>query len=134
MGIVFPAWEGKEFIQEEPVTSHALELFTDASTVGFGAVFGDNWFYSAWPPHLIEKHINFLELFAIGAALFTWGHAWINKQIIFFSHNSCIAHVWCTGACSNKYIMKLVRASLFKSYEHMGSKKDKVNNRKGISI
>ena len=35
----FPSWNGVEFIQQDLVTSHSLRLFTDASLLGFGAVY-----------------------------------------------------------------------------------------------
>ena len=34
-----PSWNGVEFIQQDLVTSHSLRLFTDASLLGFGAVY-----------------------------------------------------------------------------------------------
>ena len=34
-----PSWNGVELIQQDLVTSHSLRLFTDASLLGFGAVY-----------------------------------------------------------------------------------------------
>ena len=34
-----PSWNGIEFIQQDIITSHSLKLFTDASFLGFGAVY-----------------------------------------------------------------------------------------------
>ena len=70
----FPYWNGKEFFQDNPVSSDALLLFTDASGVhGFGAVYGVHWFACQWPVAMLVYHINFKELFAVVAAVFTWG-------------------------------------------------------------
>ena len=107
-----PSWNGVECFQHVMVTSHSLQLFTDASSLGFGAVYRTHWFSSTWPTNMVNAHINVQELFAIVAAVFTWGHVWVNQQVLFYTDNSCIVHVWKTGTCRNKDIMKLVR-SLF---------------------
>ena len=92
-----PSWNGRERIQTHPVTSHALKLFTDASLLGFGAVYKDRWFSQAWPPTFKEYHINFLELFAIVASVFTWGKDWSNQQIIFYTDNLSITQGFFPG-------------------------------------
>ena len=104
-----PGWNGVDLIQSEPATSNALKLFTDASGQGVGAVFDSEWFSAPWPPSFKELHINFQELFAIVAAVFTWGHRWKDCQILFFTDNQAITHVWRSGTSSNQQIMKLVR-------------------------
>ena len=104
-----PSWNGVCFIQSEPVTSVSLSLYTDASGVGFGAVFGQKWFSHPWPEDYSSFHINIKELFAIVAAVLTWGHEWHDQQILFFTDNSAITHVWRTGTSVDRVIMKLVR-------------------------
>ena len=113
-----PSWNGVNFIQSDPVTSVSLRLFTDASNVGFGAVYGLEWFSLAWSPSLSVLHINVQELFAIVAAVYTWGKAWKNHQILFFTDNMAITQVWRTGTSSNPIIMKLVRNLFFFSATH----------------
>ena len=72
-----PTWNDVAMIQEDIETSHALQLFTDASSLGFGAVYGDWWMSVGWPPSAHVYDTNFLELFAIVAAVLTWGAWWI---------------------------------------------------------
>ena len=43
------SWNGIEFIQQDIITSHSLKLFTDASFLGFGAVYRSHWFSIPWP-------------------------------------------------------------------------------------
>ena len=105
-----PSWNGVEFMQSQPTTSHALQLFTDASFAGFGALFGTHWFSVPWPPGFPEYHINFLELFAILVAVFTWGDNWANQQIVFFTDNQSVTEIWRSGCCKDKDMMRLVRA------------------------
>ena len=80
-------WNGREFIQSKPVSSDSINLFTDASSHGFGAVFGSRWFSVAWPDRYTEHHINFLELFALLAAIFTWRSHFRNQQVIIYTDN-----------------------------------------------
>ena len=104
-----PSWNGVCIIQSEPLSSAALSLFTDASGLGFGAVFGDLWFSSEWSPLLSECHINIQELFTIVAAVLTWGTAWRDQQILLFTDNMALTHVWRTGSSSDSTIMALIR-------------------------
>ena len=113
-----PSWNGIEFIQQDIITSHSLKLFTDASFLGFGAVYRSHWFSIPWPRSFSQFHINYLELFAILAAVFSWGHEWSNKQILFFTDSQCVTTVWKSGTCRDKDIMKLVRALFLFSAKH----------------
>lgn len=107
-----PTWNGTAPFQDPPVSAKSLCLFTDAAaSLGFGAVFGSSWFSCQWP-RASEYHISFLELFAVVAAVFTWAERLQNKQIIIFTDNIAIVHVWKSGSCKDKSIMKLIR-SLF---------------------
>ena len=105
----FPSWNGVAFIQPEAVTSISLKLFSDASDLGFGALFGNLWFSSPWPSSFVDLHINVKELFAIVAAVLTWGEHLKDRQILFYTDNLPITHVWRSGTSSNPVIMKLVR-------------------------
>ena len=88
------SWNGVSLIQEPSINSVQLELFTDASNLGFGAVYGNYWFSCPWPESFTSFHINVKELFAVLAAIFTWGHHWHNKQIILFCDNTTVCNVW----------------------------------------
>ena len=107
-----PSWNGKCFIQSDLISSPSISLFTDASGLGLGSVYGKEWFSAPWPSAYSCFHINVLELFAIVAAVFTWGHSWENQQILFFTDNLSITQVWLTGSSRDPNIMTLVR-SLF---------------------
>ena len=105
-----PSWNGVEYIQPSPITSHTLRLFSDASNRGFGAVYHSHWFSEPWPSSFHQHHINYLELFAVVAAVFTWGHHWANQQILIFTDNMCITNIWKTVSCRDKDMMRLIRA------------------------
>ena len=103
-------WDTVEFIQSKPVSSDSLNLFTDASGLGFGAVFRSKWFSVGWLASYNEQHINFKELFALVAAIFTWGSHHRNKQVVIHTDNLPITQIWHTGSSRDKMIMKLIRA------------------------
>ena len=48
--------------------SHDIRLFTDASNIGFGAIYEHSWIQSGWNECMLEYSIDFKELFAIVAA------------------------------------------------------------------
>ena len=109
----FPSWNGVCLIQDELTAASDITLFTDASRIGCGAVYGTHWFSLALPESYSTFHISVLELFAIVVAVFTWGDQWQNKQILFHTDNESIVHVWQSGTSSNRNIMTLVRQLFF---------------------
>ena len=104
-----PGWNGVCMMQSEIITSPTISLFTDASDLGCGALYGDRWFSLPFPPKFVDHHISIRELFAIVAAVYTWGVEWENKQILIFTDNEAITHVWRTGRSKDPMIMNLVR-------------------------
>ena len=72
-----------------------LNFFSDASLnskLGMGAVFGNSWIIGMWGEKFIIEEspsIEFLELFALVAAVLTWGHApeLCNTRVIIYCNN-----------------------------------------------
>ena len=67
---------------------------------------------------MLPYHINFKELFAIIAAVFTWGKDWHNKQIVINTDNLTITNIWKSGSSPDKGMMRLVRAPFLFSAKH----------------
>ena len=105
-----PTWSGSAFIQHSPVTADSLSLYSDASGIGFGAYFDTHWFAIPWPQQYRGYDIGFRELFAITAAIFTWGDDLAGKQILFFTDNKNAVDLWHSGTSSDKDLMRLLRA------------------------
>ena len=103
------SWNGVSLIQEPYIDSSKMRLFTDASNIGFGAVYGDYWFSCPWPQKFIPMHINIKEMFAVLAAIFTWGHHWHNKQIVLFSDNTTVCNVWLSTTSKDSDLMFYIR-------------------------
>lgn len=94
------------------VYSTDLLLFTDAAKqVGLGATYGTSWIQASWSDHGMddEDDINFLELFAIMAAVLTWGHTWAGRRVVIVTDNKNITYVWSSGSSPKPKIMSLIR-------------------------
>ena len=57
-----PVWIGVSLLQEDPVSSIEIDLFTDASKVGCGGVLNRKWFSLSWPKKLFSYDINICEV------------------------------------------------------------------------
>ena len=108
-----PHWTSKSMIPpSRKVMSSDLFLHTDASDIGFGALFGTQWIQGSWPktsPKEKKSSIDFRELFAITAAALTWGNYWQGLRIVFVTDNKPISQVWDSGSSSSKPLMSLIR-------------------------
>ena len=60
---------GLRGLNEHWISSEKLELFTDASNLGFAGVLKGKWFQGSWPCSWEQKHITIKELFPIVLAL-----------------------------------------------------------------
>ena len=118
-----PSWNGITYIQDRPISSNDLHLFTDASALGLGGVFGDQWFSiptSAfhcipWFPQADEVFdINFWELLALFVAFLTWEHLFRDTQVTIHTDNEPLVYIWSRGS-RNARTMRLIRALFLRS-------------------
>ena len=91
------------------VLSTDIQLYTDASNIGYGAVYGNKWIRGVWDEYRRGMCINYKELFAILAATMTWGHEWKGKRVVFLTDNKTITHVWSSGTSPSPTLMSLIR-------------------------
>ncbi len=99
-GQFLPTWEGTSIHYDDYwLSAKTLELYTDASEIGAGAIFGQQWFSYPWTQQEVglaqrAKRLSmpFLELLAIGHALATWGDQLHGMQVVLFSDN--MGAVW----------------------------------------
>ena len=91
------------------IKSADMRLFTDASNIGYGAIFGTHWIQGSWSPSQLAKSISYRELFAITAAALTWGHQWSGNRVVFCTDNKPITQVWETGTSKCPDLMSLIR-------------------------
>ena len=106
--------------QEDTVVSSDISLFTDASNIGMGGVFEDEWFSVEWPSHIAgdQCSTNFQEMFAILTAVTIWGGKLKNKQILIYCDNETAVSIINSGTCKSSKMMIIVRKIFFVCAEH----------------
>ena len=129
-------FNGKSIFPENSVTStHDIHLFTDASgTIGYGAIFGKDWFNGKWSDWWIQQSIALKELYPIVLAVETWGHMLCNKRLILHTDNSALVPIITNQTSKNPLIMILVRRLVLKclscniilSAEHIAGAKNSI--------
>ena len=103
----------------QSVSAVELGLASDASgakTLGFGAIFGTKWLGAQWEPGYIkqensEPSIAYLELYALTAAILTWGESIHDCRVVFHCDNSSVVEMvnQTTSACKNcMYLIRLL--------------------------
>lgn len=96
-------------INDQWESSEKLELFTDASGLGFAGILAGQWFQGYWPPSWQEFSIAVKELFPIVLALILWAHVLADKRLLVLCDNEAVVHVINNQTCKEKKIMSLVR-------------------------
>ena len=100
-------------------SARQLCFYSDASTcevLGFGAIFNKKWIFGQWEPNFIRENkpsIEYLELFALTAAVLTWGKepALCNARIVVFCDNVAVVQMLneSTSSCTNcMYLIRLL--------------------------
>ena len=95
-----------------------IEFFSDASgKIGLGAVCGSAWMMQKWDQEFLQKNkpsIEYLELFAVTAAVLAWIHKFKNGRIILFCDNRSVVDMinYITTSCRN--CMVLIRIIVLK--------------------
>ena len=91
-----------------------LEFFTDSSLnkdLGMVAVFRNRWLVGQWGRAFIEEQqpsIEFLELYALVAAILTWSRYLTNTRIIIFCDNQAAMHMVNNLTAKCPQCMKLI--------------------------
>jgi hypothetical protein len=108
-------WNGiSMFLDADATTNLDLELFTDASGIGFGGYYQQQWFQARWTRDLRLENdpllsIAFQELYPIIVAAILWGKHWLRKRVLFHCDNMATVHILNKGRSKSPAIMKLMR-------------------------
>ena len=109
-------WNGVSFFYDDRfATSVSMHLFTDAApSLGFGGVFGGEWFADKWPVELRDlpsdvQSIALMELYPIVMACLIWGRNWTGRKIMFCCDNEATVAIINKGRSSIPFINRLVR-------------------------
>ena len=74
------------FLSDIWLDSFSLNLYTDAAaSLGYGAVFGNEWCFGAWPDNWKQLNITILEFYPIVLSVLLWGDKMRNQRITFFT-------------------------------------------------
>jgi hypothetical protein len=116
-------WNGRSLmIAQHTSTNHALQLFTDASDIGYGILFKTHWVAQQWPAHIANDlqvyNIDFRELFAIYVAVVMFATDFAGEKIVFFTDNMPITQAWQKGTSNSSLLMSLIRAILMIAASH----------------
>ena len=105
-----PSWNGTaKFLDPTPTATADMDLFTDAAgMLGCGAYYKGAWFHYAWQPHQAVHSIQWKELFAIVAAVLTWGHLWHGRRIRLHCDNEAIVLAWKHQCACHPHLMTLL--------------------------
>lgn len=120
------AWNGVGmFYDEEWVSAASLHMHTDASGLGYGAVFDRDWMCERWSSdhlHIAARtgalSVSWLEMYALLSACTTFAGRLKQKRIIFHCDNAAVVDILHAGVCRDADIMDLVRALLFVASTH----------------
>lgn len=96
----------------EWVTSETLNMFTDASDSGVGAVCGHEWFSIAFIESLRwlkSFPICWRELYALVKAIATWGETLRGKRVTLYIDNQTVVYCINKGASRETNLMSLIR-------------------------
>ena len=111
--LYLPRWNGVAIMLEPDWCSDSdLELFTDASNIALGVVFGNHWtFLEFTGPHaaFLSYDIAWRELYAITLAIATYGSQLQAKRILLHCDNMAIVYAVNDGTIRNPDIMTLIR-------------------------
>lgn len=93
-----------------PITpSNSINLYSDASGLGWAATFGTRWIQGKWPESWKNKNIALLELYPILVIVKMFAKKMQNSNILFHCDNKAIVSVINRQTSRNKEIMTLLR-------------------------
>jgi hypothetical protein len=108
-------WNGVSmFIDPAATVAPDMELYTDASRVGYAGYYQGLWFSDGWPESLRltwdkDVSMTFCELYPIVVAAIVWGNQWTCKHILFHCDNTGAVHAINKGRSKSPHIMALMR-------------------------
>ena len=90
-----------------------IYFYTDASgRIGMGAINDEQWMIQMWEQSFLDKfkpNIQYLELYALVAAVLQWIHKYSNRKVALFCDNKNVQSAVNDSSTSCKYCMRLIR-------------------------
>ena len=104
--------------------THTLNFYSDTSKnvkLGLGAIYENHWICAKWGESFVQREdpsIEFLELFALTAAILTWGYLLQNIRIVIFCDNEAVVHMVNNLMSRCPKCMKLIRLLVLDGIVH----------------
>jgi len=101
-----------------------LEMASDASILGFGAIFKSHWMQARYPPAwkqlYHEKKIgsSFIELYPIYVLICMFGQRLTNLSVLHSTDNEGLVPIINKQSSSSKFIMKIIRPLVLKLIQY----------------
>ena len=90
--------------------SLSLNLYTDAAgSLGYGGIFGSEWFFGAWPDEWKQLNITILEFYPIVLSVLLFGDKMRNQRIKFFTDNAALVDIINKATSRDATVMVFVR-------------------------
>ncbi len=84
-------------------------VYSDASGVGYAALFGSYWFQGKFPTSWLEYSIAIKEFVPVYIAMHLWIKYFSNSNIVFFIDNESVVNILLKQTSPDKIIMKMLR-------------------------
>lgn len=99
------------FLSDVWLDSAGLNLYTDsAGSLGYGAVFGNEWVFGAWPDNWKPLNITILEFYPIVLSVLLWGDRMRSHRVTFFTDNAALVEIINRATSRDPTVMIFVRA------------------------
>ena len=115
----------RPFMDYTDYTAVDINMYSDASgnfqKGGFGAYCDNEWMCKSWKESGIAEYrlnIDYLELYAVAAAVLKWIHKFQNRRIYLFCDNKGARDMINASSAKNKNSMVLIRLMTLKGLQH----------------
>ena len=113
-------WNGSSIMLDRHTSNNfTLNLYTDASDMGYGIYYNGKWTSEKWPPKISKNlklySIDWREMFAIYVAIWMYAFDFKGRKILFYCDNLPITQAWNKGSSKSPMLMSLIRNILMKA-------------------
>jgi len=108
---LFQSWDGLSFfLMPAWAPLPDFQVSSDAAgSLGFGAIFNNQWFYGGWAVSQQPRSMAYKELFPIVVAAHLWGSQWSMQRVEFLCDNESVVAVLSSGTSRDADLMVLLR-------------------------
>ena len=93
----------------ELIKSTHINMFSDASKLGFGATYGTQWIQGQWPKGWTKFQITVLEFFPVFVLVSMFAHLVKNANILYYCDNIAVVEIINKQTSRNKKVMEFLR-------------------------